>query len=133
MQTHSLTANAGFTLIEVLVATAITALLLSAIALNLGVRSGLVNSVENVAPSTLLSERLDSIVDNSPQSELEALVGIAATANPFSDPAFTTERKLVSITSVPVSAAVGAPTVIQINISLGSSTLNRWLSPQSHP
>lgn len=133
MHTHPLAVNSGFTLIEVLVATAITALLLSAISLNLGVRTGLVKSLDNVRPSTVLSDRLDDIVHNNPQSALEALIGTAATANPFSDPVSAAERKLVVLTSVPVLTVMGAPTVIEISISLGDATLSRWLSPLGSP
>lgn len=121
--------HSGFTLIEVLVATAVTAMLMSAITLNLGVRDNLLRVSASGQPKEALQSHLDAILENKTLAQLDDYVGTPASTSDLSDPASTPARKLVAITQQSVGTSPDSVTVLSIEVSSGANRLSRWLAP----
>ncbi len=132
--THAvITKQSAFTLVEVLFAISISAILMGAIALSLGVQSDLADASKTTSPLATLSKRLDQIQETQLVSDLEALVGVSAASNPLSDPSGTTGQILVSVDNVQTGSNATAAQILAIKVSSGSSTLTRWLTPTEAP
>lgn len=131
--TKSLPYSSGFTLLEVLFTLAITALLLGAITLNVGVRSSLIKASSTGDPITELSQRISEITHTNTITELEKTIGKAARDNPLTDPATSTNRKLVTIERVNLNAGSQATTVLAVTVENGDSSVTRWLTPSDNP
>lgn len=128
MQT-SLQKNSGFTLIEVLVATAVTAMLMSAITLNLGVRDALVRSSASGQPRTELQARVDEILIQKSVAEIESYVGTLAINSDLTDPSSTPNRKFVTVTLEAAGSGAHVINVLAIEVSSGGNSVSRWLAP----
>ena len=121
--------NSGFTLIEVLVATAVAAMLMSAITLNLGVRDALVRSSASSQPKTALHTRINEILIQNSIVELESYVGTLAINSDLTDPSSTPDRKLVTVTQETVGSGTHVVNVLAIEVSAGGNSVSRWLAP----
>lgn len=121
--------NSGFTLIEVLVATAVTAMLMSAITLNLGVRDALVRSSASGQPRDVLQARLDEILSQKSVAEIESYVGTLAINSDLTDPSSTPNRKYVTVTQETAGSGDHVINVLAIEVSTGGNSVSRWLAP----
>lgn len=121
--------NSGFTLIEVLVATAVTAMLMSAITLNLSVRDGLVRASTNSQPRTALQARIDEILLQKSITEIESYVGTLAINSDLTDPSSTPNRKFVTVTQESAGSGAHVINVLAIEVSTGDNSVSRWLAP----
>lgn len=128
-KTKLTTSVSGFTLIEVLFATAITAMLLGAISLNLGVKPALQKAVAEGDSSQVLLDRLESILIENTTADLIALEGVTAGNSSLSDPAGTSNRILVGIKEETVGFGDYETTLYVISVTSSDGEFTRWFSP----
>jgi len=119
----------GFTLVEVLAAIAVAAILLSSISLNIGLRDSLYRLASEEKPSKDLQSHLEDLLNEYSIAQIESYIGTAAADSDLSDPATTTDRKLVEVTSESIGPVSESVSVIAVEVSSGDNSLTRWLTP----
>jgi len=119
----------AFTLIEVLAATAVAAILMSAISLNLGIRDNLFKFATDGLPQSELQVHIDEVLNTKTISQLNDYIDIPASDSDLSDPTSSSPRKLVAVTIEALGSGAEQVEVLAIEVRSGSTSLTRWLTP----